>query len=399
VNSDLRQRDSSGGTGQAYDLLLQGGRVIDPDSGRDGRFDVAFVGDRVAAIEARIDPGMASRAVPMDGAMVVPGLIDVHAHVCDGIGSAISPEEAGVRRGATTVADGGTCGASSFGVFKRLIATSHTRVLAWLHISTIGLIDTRIPECLFLSTMNVEEAVAMAKANPDTIVGFKARLSSYVTGGGSCIPTLRLTLEAGEAAGLPIMVHVGDTVETLGTIIDMLRPGDVITHYLTPRKNGILGPAALPGAKIIPQVKEGRGRGVLFDSSRGNTAHLGFAQLQATVESGLLPDTLSTDLTDLSALNPYHSLPMIVTEFMSFGVQFEDLLPRMTINSTRLLHRRDLGRLQVDGIGDATILRIEEGDFTVRDGNDWVRKTDKRLVAVGAVRAGSYDAITPPAAG
>jgi len=152
VNSDLRQRDSSGGTGQAYDLLLQGGRVIDPDSGRDGRFDVAFVGDRVAAIEARIDPGMASRAVPMDGAMVVPGLIDVHAHVCDGIGSAISPEEA---------------------------------VLAWLHISTIGLIDTRIPECLFLSTMNVEEAVAMAKANPDTIVGFKARLSSYVTGGGT----------------------------------------------------------------------------------------------------------------------------------------------------------------------------------------------------------------------
>lgn len=384
------------GTAQPYDLLLQGGRVIDPESGRDGLFDVAFAGDRVAAIESHIEPGKASQVVQVKGAMVAPGLIDPHAHVCDGISVSIPPDEAGVNRGATTVADGGSCGANTFGALKRVIAASRTRTLAWLHISTIGLVDTAIPECLFLSTMNVEKAVATAKANPDTIIGFKARLSSYVTGGGSCMPCLRLVLEAGEAAGLPVMVHVGDTAEPLGAIIDMLRPGDVVTHYLTPRKNGILGPAAVPGAKIIPQVAEGRKRGVIFDSSRGMTQHMGFAQMQAAVESGLLPDTLSTDLTDGSALNPYHSLLMIATEFMSFGVEVEDLLPRMTINPARMLHQPDLGSLRVDGVGDASILKIEEGDFTVRDGNDWLRKTNKRLVAVGVVRGGSYIPLTPP---
>ena len=381
---------------QTYDLLLQGGRVIDPESGRDGVFDVAFVGDRVAAIEAHIETGMARQVVQTSGAMVVPGLIDPHAHVCEGISISVSPDEAGVRRGATTVADGGTCGANTFGALKRVIAASQTRTLAWLHISSIGLVDTALPEGLFLSTMNVEKAVVTAKANPDTVIGFKARLSTYVTGGGSCLPSLRLVLEAGEAAGLPVMVHVGDTVEPLGTIIDMLRPGDVITHYFTPRKNGILGPAAVPGATIIPQIEEGRARGVIFDSSRGQTQHMGFAQMQAAVESGLLPDTLSTDLTDGSALNPYHSVLMLASELMTFGVEVEELVPRMTINSARMLHREELGRLRVEGIGDASILKVEEGDFTFRDGNNWARKTNRRLVATGVVRGGRYIPLTPP---
>ncbi len=396
MHSDPLRRDPAKGETQPYDLLLQGGHVMDPDSGRDGYFDVAFVGDRVAAIEARIDPRMARQVVSVKGDMVVPGLIDPHAHVCDGIGIGIAPDEAGLRRGATTVVDGGTCGTNTFAVLKRVAAANRTRTLAWLHISSIGLVDTRIPEGLFLPTVNVEQAVAMAKANPDTIVGFKARLSSYVTGGGSCLPILRLVLEAGEAARLPVMVHVGDTTEPLGEIIDLLRPGDVVTHYLTPRKNGILGPAALPGAKIIPQVREGRGRGVLFDSSRGMTQHMGFAQLQAAVESNLLPDTLSTDLTDGAAINPYHSVLMVATEFISFGVEVRDLLPRMTVNSARMLGRKELGRLGVNGIGDASILRLEEGDFKVVDGNGWVRTTDRRLVATGVVRAGSYVALEPP---
>ena len=390
-------QDAPHGAPRPYDLLLQGGRLIDPESGRDGTFDVAFTGDMVAAIETRIEPGMAKQVVPVSDALVVPGLIDPHAHVCEGISVGVPPDEAGVNRGATTVVDGGTCGANTFGAFKRVIAASQTRTLAWLHISTIGLVDTALPEGLFLSTMDVEKAVATAKAHPDTIIGFKARLSTYVTGGGSCIPSLRLVLEAGEEAGLPVMVHVGDTVEPLGVIIDMLRPGDVVTHYLTPRKNGILGPAAVPGATIIPQVREGRERGVIFDSSRGMTQHMGFAQMQAAVESGLLPDTLSTDLTDGSAVNPYHSVLMVATEFMSFGVDVRELLPRMTVNSARMLRRPELGRLRVDGIGDASILKVEDGNFTVRDGNGWVRRTNKRLVATGVVRAGRHIPLTPPA--
>lgn len=381
-----------------YDLLLQGGRVLDPASGLDGYVDVAFTGHRVAAIDASIDPATASQVVRVNGAMVVPGLIDPHAHVCDGISISVHPDVAGVSRGNTTVVDGGTCGVNTFGAFKPVIASSRTRTLAWLHISSIGLVDTRIPECLFLSTMNVDEAVAMAEANPDSIVGFKARLSTYITGGGSCLPTLRLVLEAGRAAGLPVMVHVGDTAEPLGTIIDMLGPGDVVTHYLTPRKNGILGIGAFPGAEIIPEVREGRARGVLFDSARGMTTHLGFAQMQAAVDAGLLPDTLSTDLTDGAAKNPYHSVLGMAAEFMSFGVTFEELLPRMTVNSGAMLGRHDLGKLHVGGVADASIVRLEEGEFRVSDCNGWTRTTNKRPVAVGVVRDGSYMPLDPPPA-
>ena len=120
--------------------------------------------------------------------------------------------------------------------------------------------------------------------------------------------------------------------------------------------------------------------------------------MQAAVESGLLPDTLSTDLTDAAALNPYHSVLMVAAEFMSFGVGFEELLPRMTVNSAAMLRRPDLGKLQVGGIDDASIVMMEEGKFKVRDGNGWVRMTNKRPVAVGVVRAGNYTSLTPPPA-
>ncbi|MCL4534962.1 MAG: amidohydrolase family protein [Bacteroidetes bacterium] len=375
--------------GTPYDLLLTGGEVIDPASGRRGLFDVAFSGNRVAAIEPRMDPSQARQVQAMDGAMVVPGLVDLHAHVCDGIGVGIHPDIVGIGRGATTIVDGGTCGAGNFAVLKRVIAESKTRVLSWLSLSTVGQTDTSVGECLFLPWMDVDRAVATAKANPDTIVGFKARLSTYVAG-GSAMPVLKLLLQAGEAAGLPVMIHVGDTGEPLGKILDVMRPGDVVSHYLTGRRHGILGIAPLEGAKIIPEAFAARRRGVVLDVARGRL-HLCFPAMQAAVEQGLLPDTLSTDLTMPSATaDPYFSLPMIATQFMSYGVPFEELLPRMTVNPARVLRRKELGRLQAGGIGDATVLKFEHGTFTLADVDGRTRSTDRRLVAVATVRAGVY---------
>ena len=379
-----------------YDLLLTGGQVIDPASGVKGLLDVAFSGDRVVAIEPHIDPSLAVQRQAVDGAMVVPGLIDDHVHVCDGIGESITPDLVGIDRGVTTLADGGSCGTGNFGVFKTVQAANRTRLFAWLNISALGQTDTRIGECMFLPCMNVEEAVATAKANPDTIVGFKARLSSYVAG-ATAIPTLKLLLEAGETAGLPVMIHVGDTGEPLGQILNMLRAGDVVSHYLTSRKHGIQGIQWQPDAPIIPEAIAARERGVFLDTARGRN-HMAFPLMQAAVDQGLLPDTLSTDLTMYTHADPYFGLPMLMTQFMSFGVPFEQLLPCVTVNPARLLRRPELGRLQVGGIGDATLLRIENGAFTVTDVDGRTRKADKRVVAVGVVRGGQYTGITPPAA-
>lgn len=379
------------------DLLLKGGEFIDPASGRRGQFDVAFRGGKVAAIRPNIDPSSAIRVESASGAMVVPGLIDMHAHPAAGIGEGVDPDVIGIGRGATTVADGGTCGTGTFGAFRPIMAASKTRLFAWLNLSSIGQADTRIGELIFLAAVNVDEAVALARKHPDVVVGFKARLSTYVTGGGSALRPLRLLLEAGEAAKLPVMVHVGDTVEPLGRILEMLRPGDVVSHYLTSRKHNLLGIQASQGATIIPEAFAARERGVILDTARGRN-HMAFPQMQAAVEQGLLPDTFSTDLAVHTAADPNFSLMAVATQFMSFGLSFEDCLVRMTVNPARILRRPELGALAVGGVGDATLLRIERGTFRLGDADGRTRTTDQRLVAVGVVRAGEYIGIAPPRA-
>jgi dihydroorotase len=389
------RRDTPKSSAVRYDLILKGGECIDPATGRRGQCDIAFAEGKVAAIEGKVDPAMASQVERVDDAYVVPGLIDMHVHASAGIGEGADPDVIGIGRGATTLADAGSCGTANFGALQRVIATSQTRVFVWLNLSSIGQTDTRIGELAFLPLLNVEEAVTLAGEHPDLIVGFKGRLSTYVTGGGSCMPALRLLLEAGNAAKLPVMIHVGDTPEPLGKILDMLRPGDVVSHYLTSRKSNILGVQAFPEAKIIPEIFAARRRGVILDTARGRN-HMAFPQMEAALERGLLPDSFSTDLTRINATDPSFSLMMIATQFMSFGVPFEECLPRMTANPARILGRPELGRLEVGGVGDATILKIEPGDFAVTDVDGRVRRTNQRVVALGAVRAGQIIPIEPP---
>ena len=391
----VTQSTAGGAAAPLYDLLLTDGDFVDPASGRQGRLDVAFAAGRVAAIAPTIAPALSRQVERVAGTLVVPGLIDDHVHAVEGLGEAANPDAIGLARGATTLVDAGTCGVRNFGTMKPVRATSQTRLFAWLNLSSIGQTDTRIGELLFLPLLNVDEAIACAQAHPDVIVGFKGRLSTYVTG-GSCLPALRLLLEAGRQARLPVMVHVGDTAEPLGTILDMLRPGDVVSHYLTSRRSNILGVQAFPGAPIIPEVFEARRRGVLLDTARGRN-HLAFPQMQVAVEQDLLPDTFSTDLTTATAVNPDFSLLMIATQFMAFGVPVAKCLPRMTVNPAKTIGHPELGRLEVGGVGDATLLKVEVGDFTITDVDGRSRQTQQRLAAIAVVRDGVFRDLTPPA--
>ena len=392
---DMQKGDAAETGSGRYDLLLKGGEFFDPGSGRRGRLDVAFAGDKVAAIGPGMDPSLAKQVESAADALMVPGVIDMHVHAADGIGPSCNPDGIGVNRGVTTVLDAGTCGAGSCRVLRYVAAANKTRVLAMLNISSMGLIDMRAGELILMNLVDVEEAVDAAGKNPDLIVGFKGRLSTYVTGQAPAIPILKRLLEAGRKAGLPVMVHVGDTAESLGEILDMLRPGDICSHYLTPRKNGILGPQAFPGAKLIPEIFEARRRGVILDIARGRTMHMGFPQMQAAIEAGLLPDTISTDLVAPSIPFPEANVFAVATALMSFGVPFEECVKELTVNPARAMRRPELGKLEEGGIGDATLLKIEEGDFTVSDVDGRTRKTNRRVVAVGVVRAGSYLKIGP----
>ncbi len=203
-----------------HGLVLRGGEVQDPASGRQGRFDVGFDGDTVAAIEPELG---GQNAVDVTGCLVVPGLIDLHAHVFEGIGDGVSADDFCLTRGTTTAADGGSSGYRSFRAFRKVTGQNRCRTLSWLNLSSIGQIDTRVGELMMATWIDVDNAVRMAEANRDVIIGFKARLSTYVCG-GSCLPIVRAIREAGERTGLPFMVHIGDSGEPMTEVLPRSGP-------------------------------------------------------------------------------------------------------------------------------------------------------------------------------
>jgi dihydroorotase len=362
-------------------LVLRGGEVIDPESGLRGRFDVAFEGDQVTSIESSLT---GAEALDVSGCLVVPGLVDLHSHIFDGLGDGVAPDQYCLRRGTTTAVDGGSSGHRSFRAFRRIAAGNRSRTLSWLNLSSIGQIDTRVGELMMVQWIDVDGAARTAEANRDVIVGFKARLSTYVCG-GSCLPAIRAIRDAGERTGLPFMVHIGDSGESMTEVLPLLRSGDVVTHMFTGRKHGLLG----PDDKVLPAVLEARERGVLFDAAHGRN-HVTFPIVEALVDQGFLPDSLATDITLVTGANPEFGMPLMMTKLMSFGVSLEQLIPMVTINPARAIRRDELGKLHVGGIGDATVLRLVDGPYTFPDVDGRSRETNRRVVPVGVVRAGAW---------
>lgn len=362
-------------------LVLRGGEVTDPASGLRGRLDVGFDGDRVTTIEPSVD---GPNAVDVTGCMVIPGMIDLHSHVFAGIGEGVGADEYCLRRGTTTTVDGGSAGFRSFGAFRTITGANQCRTLSWLNLSSIGQVDLRVGELMLAAWIDPDNAARTAEANRDLIVGFKARLSTYVCG-GTCLPVLKAVRDAGERTGLPFMVHIGDSGEPMTEVLPMLRPGDVVTHTLTGRKHGLIG----PDGTILPAAFEARERGVLFDAAHGRN-HVSFPTLEAAVSQGFLPDSLATDITLATGADPAFGLALMMTKFMSYGVSVEELVPRVTINPARALRRDELGKLEVGGIGDATVLRVVEGPYTITDVDGRRRETNRRVDPVGVVRAGVW---------
>ncbi|MGY3438081.1 MULTISPECIES: amidohydrolase family protein [unclassified Marinovum] len=63
---------------EAYDIILRGGRVMDPETGFDQTCDVAIAGGVIAKIGAIT--GRATREIDASGLIVAPGFLDLHAH-------------------------------------------------------------------------------------------------------------------------------------------------------------------------------------------------------------------------------------------------------------------------------------------------------------------------------
>jgi dihydroorotase len=350
-----------------YDLILKGGRVLDPSSGLDGVLDVAVEGGKIARIAAGIAPAEAARVIQVTGKIVTPGLIDCHAHVLHGVNrTAVDPDLGGVLAGVTTIVDAGSSGSATFSAFpQHIIPNSHTEIIPFLHICQTGL-ATR-PDIIAESSINLADTVQVATAHRGLVCGIKARMvSPALEIMGMEMP--KLAKRAAREAGIKLMVHIGDTEKrydpkVIHPLLDLLEPGDILTHYFTPNPGGVLD----ANGKLVAEAHAAADRGVWFDTAHGRM-NFSFDVGRRIIDQGLLPHCISTDLTIPGRLNTVHSMTEMMTRFLGLGFTLPQVVTMCTANPAKAVGAEArLGTLAVGRQADISVLEMSEGDWTVYD--------------------------------
>jgi dihydroorotase len=370
-----------------YDLLLQGGHVIDPKSGTSAVRDVAIAGGKIAAVAPRIDPAEAFKVVDVSGLYVTPGLVDMHVHVFAGTGekdsyagdNSVYPDGFTLRAGVTTVVDAGCAGWRNFANFKdRIIDRSRTRVLAFLNIVGNGMRGGRYEQDL--ADMQATPTAETALRYPGLVVGIKT--AHYE--GPEWAPVER-AVEAGTIAGIPVLVDFGANrpERPLAELVrKKLRPGDVYAHMYS----GLRGELTEDG-QVNPGMIEGRKRGVFFEVGHGGGSFAWYVAVPL-VKEGFLPDAISTDLHIGSMNAGMKDQPNVMSKFLALGLSLEDVIARSTWNPARIVKREDLGHLSVGAPADVTVLSLQTGKFGFVDSFGGRLRADKKLVCELTLRDG-----------
>ena len=372
------------------DLILRGGRVIDPSQNLDGIMDVAFADGAVTAV-GRDLPALAGTDVrDVTGKIVTPGLIDLHTHVYwGGTSLGIDAEDFCRLSGVTTAVDTGSAGPGNFAGFrKHVIEPSAVRILAYLHVSFAGIFGfsntIMVGESENLELMAPGEAAAVADANRDVIVGIKARVGRYSSGDNGAAP-LQMALQVGDELGIPVMAHIDHPPPSYDEVVDMLRPGDVLTHCYRPFPNA---PTTGQG-KIKPAVLRARERGVIFDIGHGKGS-FSFKVARQMLANGFPPDTISSDVHQLCIDGPAFDQVTTMSKFLCLGMALPDVIKASTVEAAIALNRPELGTFRAGAAGDATVLSIASGEFDYVDVTGEVMTGEQKINSDGVVLGGKW---------
>lgn len=377
-------------TPTACDLILRGGHVIDPSQNIDGVMDVGFTGGKAAGVARALKTGPNTEVRDVSGYVVSPGLIDMHTHVYwGGTSLGIDADEFCRTSGVTTSIDTGSAGPGNFAGFKRhVIERSQARILAYLHVSFAGIFGfsktIMVGESENIRLMAPKEAALVADANRDVIVGIKVRVGRNSSGDQGTAP-LDMALQVADEVGMPLMAHIDHPPPSYEAVLDMLRPGDVLTHAFRPFPNA---PCTSQGT-VKQAVLAARQRGVLFDIGHGGGS-FSFKTARAMLANGFYPDTISSDVHILCIDGPAFDQVTTMSKFLCMGMSLQEVIKESTVNAGMALRRPELGSLKAGCAGDATIMSIKDGKFDYVDVVGEHMIGDKRIVSEGVVLKGKW---------
>jgi dihydroorotase len=366
-----------------YDLVLKGATVIDPSQDLNGRYEVAVRGGRVAAVEKEI-LAPSKEIVELEGKILTPGWIDIHAHVYPGATTwGYHADAHCLSTGVTTIVDAGSAGWANFrGLLDYVMAPSRTQILAFVHVSGIGLTYGPLGELLDLRYADPERTAMVIRNWPDRCVGVKIRAGAPQLGEHG-VKAIRLALRAAELSGTPLMAHMGQEFP-LPDVLNELRAGDIATHCFHQKGDTILGDEE----KVIPAAREARKRGVLFDLGHGGGSFT-FAVAKQALAQGFPSDVISTDLHTGSLDDPVHSLPETASKMLHLGMGLEEVVRQTTAAPANAICRGDeLGTLKVGTVADLAAFEIQEGSFKLTDVRDFVETGERMITPVLTVREG-----------
>ena len=360
-----------------YDLIIRGGRVIDPAVRLDAIRDVAISEGRIAAVQANI-AGDAADTIDARGKLVVPGLLDIHTHT----GRSAEGPGLVLRDGVTGWIDAGSQGADRIGDIIAVARSAPQQGRVLINIGRAGILSDG--DTMDLNRADVSAARDAIAKNREFVVGVKARLSREVAGAND-YEVLRRAEEVATSFSLPVMIHMGQTISPLPKLFDLLKRGDIVTHMFAPPPNSIVDDTG----HILPAVLAARRRGVWFDVGNGQTGHMRWDTVATIMKTGFWPDTFSTDWSTNSRQTGVIDLPNCMSKLLGYGMKVDQAIACATVNASRIFPVfNDRGTLKAGAPADVAILELRNGTFEFLDNYKGTKNGRQRLFPFETILAG-----------
>ena len=402
-----------------YDLLVRGGHVIDPAQHINAVMDVAIKDGKIAAVQAGIDPGLAAKSLDARGQLVLPGLIDTHAHVFQYVTGrfGVDADLAGVHSGVTGLIDQGGPSCMTLPAFREFVVNAKkSKVVAFLSSYLVGGLEGHYYPSLYKpDCVDVDATVRAAMENRDIVKGFKAHaeLGGFARWG---IEVMRLSSEIAKQANLPLYIHFGqlwplpeegangvDADTILEQVVNLLKPGDILAHPFTRHPGGFVNREG----KVHPIVREALARGLKVDVGHGS--HFSYKMARIALEAGIMPHTLGADMHGYNTPIPKpagtpethsdeehmfagkvrFSLVSTMTAMLALGMKLEDIVPMVTTGPAAMAGMSDqMGSLKPGMDADITVLNDERGRWVLQDNEGTQATTDRLLTPAYCLRLG-----------